>query len=233
MYFENALLNFLAMLGIIFLIFLMNLYLNRHARFLMKYTSSLKLNSKELIDKFSKDENIKLDSYPSKGNNDLDNYIQNNNCIFINSRHYFSSSFYTLARTIYFCSMSKVAKDNYKKYKFQNRIDSIFTLIDVLAWGIGFIGLLLKMNIFIIIGLSLLFVSFVFTMINLKTIKLYHQISLEYLKKIIKDKKEISIINIIYKYDYYQYILKPFLSLVKLFPILLSTNQKKAKSNSL
>lgn len=195
----------------------------------MKYRSSLKLNSKELINKFSNDENIKLESYPSKGSNDLDNYVDQNKCIFINARHYYSASLYSLSRTLYFCAMSKAP---YKNYKFQNKVDAILTLLDVLAWGLGFIGLLLKINVLVIIGIILLIISLIFTLINVKTIKQYQQIALEYLSKIVKDQKEVNVIKVIYRYDYYQYILKPFLSLIRLFPFLLSTNQKKLLGNS-
>lgn len=227
MYFENIYLNFILVIGFILIFTLLNFYLNHHARFLMKYTSSLKQTSKELVENFSKNENIELFSYASRANNDLDNYIGKSKSIFINAKHYFSSSLYTLARTIYFCAMSKVERNNYKLYKFQNKVDSIFSLLEVLAWGLLLIGLIIKNNLLIIIGLGILLLSIVFVFINYRIIKLYQDIAKEYLSKILKDKNEVKVISLIYQFELYQYLLKPFLSLVKLFPFLLSSNQKK------
>lgn len=227
MYFENVLLNVLLIIVLIATASIINFLLNRHARFFMKYSSSLKINAKDIIDKYAKDNNLKIDSFPSKANNDLDNYLESNKCIFINSRHYFSSSIYTLARCIYFCSMSKVAKDNLKSYKLQNKLDSIFTLLDVLSAGLIMIGLLLKYNLLIIIGLILIFLSFISIFINLKVIKRYYKESKEYLKSVLKDDKEVLSIELIYKQELIQYLLRPLLSFNKLFPFLLSENQKK------
>ena len=227
MYFDNVIFNILLILGLIIISSLINLYLNRYNRLFMKYTSSLKISSKEIIEKYSKDENIKLESYPSRGNSDLDNYISKNKCIFINARHYYSTSIYTLARTIYFCSMSKIEKEKPKAFKFFNSIENIFTMLDVLLWGLIFIGLLLKSNFLIFIGIIIFVLSYVFVFINLKIIKKYYKASKEYLNKVLKDKKEAKVIEVIYRYEIYQYLLKPFLACVKLFPFLLSNNQKK------
>ena len=71
-YFENIVFNIILIIGLISLSSLINFILNKHARFLMKYTSSLKMNSLDLIKKYSKDKNIKLESYPSKAGNELD-----------------------------------------------------------------------------------------------------------------------------------------------------------------
>ena len=73
----------------------------------------------------------------------------------------------------------------------------------------------------------MLLTSFIFVLINYKTIKSYHHIALEYLSKLLKDKKEVNVIKVIYLFEFIQYLLKPFLSLVLLFPFLLSINQKK------
>lgn len=227
MYFDSLLANLILMIVIILIITIINYYLNHHARVLMKYASTLKISSKEIVDRFSKEENIDLKAYSSRGNNILDNYIDSNKTIFINARHYYSSSIYTLARTVYFCAMSKVAKNDNKKFKLQNKCDSIFTLLDVLAWGLFFIGILLKINLLIIASLIMLLTSFIFVLINYKTIKSYHHIALEYLSKLLKDKKEVNVIKVIYLFECIQYLLKPFLSLVLLFPFLLSINQKK------
>ena len=226
-YFENIVFNIILIIGLISLSSLINFILNKHARFLMKYTSSLKMNSLDIVTNYSKDKNIKLESYPSKAGNELDCYVPSNNYIFINARHYFSSSLYTLSRTLYFCSMSEVYKKNPKAFKFQNKCDSIFTLSDVLSYGLLMVGILLKMNILIIISLVLFLVSIIFAFINLKTIKEYQEIAKKYLSKVTKDKNEVKIISVIYQFELYQYTLRPFLSVVKIIPFLASINQKK------
>lgn len=227
MYFENVLFNILLILGIIVVFTLLNFFLNANARFFMKYSSSMKKSVKDLIDEYSIKEKMKLDSFPSKASNDLDNYLKSNNCIFINSRHYFSSSIYALARAVYFCSIAKVSKKETKKYQFQNKVDSLFTLLDVLAYGIIFIGLLLKISVLVIIGLVIITLSFICVIINLGIIKKYYEASIEYISQNIKDQKEIEAFKLLYKYEYYQYILRPLLAVSKLFPVLLSSNQKK------
>lgn len=229
MYFENVIFNLILILVIITICALLNWVLNHQARFLMKYTSSLKMNSKEITEKFSNDENIKIQCYPSNGNNDLDNYIAIDNCVFINARHFYSTSLYTLGRTLYFLSMSKVYKDNPRAFKFQHTIDNIFVLLEVLSWGLLFIGLLLKVNVLIIIALSILLISWIFIIINSKIIKEYHKLAVEYLAKISKEKKETNIVNVIYRFDFMLYVLRPLLACVKLFPMLLSPNQRKEK----
>ena len=231
MYFDSILANFILMICLIMIVTIVNYFLNRHARLLMNYTYSLKMNPKDIVKKYAINQDIDIAAYASKGGNDLDNYIDSNKTIFINARHYFSNSIYSLSRTIYFCSMSKVAKDNYKKYKFQNKSDSIFMMLEVLAWGLIFIGLLLKINLLMIIGLIIIILSFVFVYINYKTVKNYQDESLEYLNKILKNKQEINVVKVIYLFDRYQYILKPILSMIKLFPFLLSSNQKKVLGN--
>lgn len=227
MYFDSLILNLLLILFTVITLSIINYLLNRHAKFLMKYTSSLKMNSKDLIIKYSKDNNIILNSFPSKASNDLDSYFDNNKSIFINARHYYSSSLYTLARTLYFCAMSKVAKEKKKEYNFQSKIDSIFTMSDVLAWGLVMVGILLKMNVLIIIGLMLMALSFLFAFINMKIIILYQESAKDYLRKISKEKNEIHVVNVVYRFELYQYLLRPLLSIVKLFPFLMSINQKK------
>ena len=231
MYFENVLLNVLIIILFLSIFTILNNYLNRHNRFFTKYSSSLKMNTKEIVDKYAFDENIKLDSFPSKANNDLDTYLKNSNAIFINSRHYFHTSIYTLARTIYFCSMSKVSDCCPLQYKIQRLLDTSLILLDVLAHGLIMIGLLLKINLLIIIGLIYICFSFVFNLICLKTVKEYYKESINYLTKVLSDDKEIESIKIIYRYELILYILRPFLSMIKLFPFLLSSNQKKEDLN--
>lgn len=227
MYFENPILNVLVILLIISFFSFINYLLNKHARLLMNYKSSLNLNSEELIKKYSKDKKVPINSYPSNANNDLDNYNDKNKCIFINSRHYYSTSIYTIARTVYFASMSIIAKNNNSSYKLQSLSDFVFTMLDILSYGMILIGLLLKINILIILGIVLLFISFIFILINYKTIKLYINESINYLSKILNDKNELNAIKAIYKYELYSYLFKPFTSIIKLFPFLLSINQKK------
>ena len=226
-YFENIIFNFLIIVGLIGVSALLNYYLNKHARFLMKYTSSLKMNSKEIVEKYCKDKKVRIESFPSNDSNDLDSYLDSNKCIFINARHYFQTSLYTLSRTLYFCVMSEVEKNNPKAYKFQNKVDSFFALIDVLAWGLIMVGLLMKINVLIIIGLTLIVISFIFTFISFKVVKQYQNLAKEYLIKITKEKNEVNVISVIYRFELYQYLLKPLLSIVKIFPFLLSINQKK------
>ena len=231
MYFDSILVNFVLMIGLIVIVTLVNYFLNRHARLLMKYTYSLKMQPKDIVKNYAFNQDINVTSYASKGGNDLDNYIDSNKSIFMNARHYYSNSIYSLSRVVYLCSMSKVAKENYKKYKLQSKSDSIFMMLEVLAWGLIFIGLLLKINLLMIIGLIIIVLSFIFVFINYKTIRKYHEESLVYLNKILKDKKEINVIKVIYSFERYQYILKPILSMIKLFPFLLSSNQKKVIIN--
>ena len=229
MYFENVILNLLIILVIVAISALINWGLNSQARFLMKYTSSLKMNSKEICEKYSLDEKINIQGLPSNGGNDLDNYVALDNYVFINARHYYATSLYTLGRTLYFLSMSKVYLSDCKKFKFQHHIDLAFTLVEVLCWGLMFIGFLVKVNLLIIIPMIVLFISFVFVLINSKTIKLYHSLALEYLSKVSKEKKEVNVVRVIYRFEFLLYILRPLLSCVKLFPILLSSNQRKMK----
>ena len=123
--------------------------------------------------------------------------------------------------------MAKVSKKETKKYQFQNKVDSLFTLLDVLAYGIIFIGLLLKISVLVIIGLVIIFLSFICVIINLGIIKKYYEASIEYISQNINDQKEIEAFKLLYKYEYYQYIFRSFLAVSKLFPVLLSSNQKK------
>ena len=58
-------------------------------------------------------------------------------------------------------------------------------------------------------------------------IKRYYKESKEYLKSVLKDNKEVLSIELIYKQELIQYLLRPLLAFNKLFPFLLSENQKK------
>lgn len=222
MYFENLLLNVLVIIIYIIIITLLNMYLNKHARLLMKYSSKLDLTNEEFIKKYNLDNKVNITLYPSRGNNDLDLYLEKDKSVFINYRHYISNSIYSISRLTYLFSFTKV--DNLKSYKFYNISIFIMNILDALSIGLIFIGLLLKSNLLIIIGLCLMGLSFILVLINYKFIKKVYDEALKYLSKIVY--KEKNVYRVLYRFELISFLFRPILGVVKLFPFLLSKNQK-------
>ena len=75
MYFDDLLLNVLVIIVYITLMTLLNMYLNKHARLLMNYSSKLNLTNEEFIKKYNLDNKVNISVSPSSGGNDLDGYF--------------------------------------------------------------------------------------------------------------------------------------------------------------
>ena len=97
-------------------------------------------------------------------------------------------------------------------------------ILDILSIGLIFIGLLLKINLLIIIGISLIGLSFILVLVNYNFIKKVYDEALKYLSNIIYKEKDVY--RVLYRFELISFLLRPILGVVKLFPFLLSVNQK-------
>ena len=222
MYFDDLLLNVLVIIVYITLMTLLNMYLNKHARLLMNYSSKLNLTNEEFIKKYNLDNKVNISVSPSSGGNDLDGYFKNDKLVFINARHIYSNSIYSISRLTYLLSFSKVENNN--SFKFYNVSNMVMNILDALSIGLIFIGLLLKINLLIIIGISLIGVSFILVLVNYSFIKKVYDESLKYLSNIIYKEKDVY--KVLYRFELISFLFRPILGVVKLFPFLLSKNQK-------
>lgn len=222
MYFDSLLLNVLVIIFFIIAMSLLNYYLNKHARLLMKYSSKLNLTNEEFLKKYNLDNKVNITLYPSKGNNDLDLYLKKDKSVFLNYRHYINNSIYSISRLAYLLSFSKV--ENLKAFKLYNFSNFVMNILDILSIGLIFIGLLLKINLLIIIGISLIGLSFILVLVNYNFIKKVYDEALKYLSNIIYKEKDVY--RVLYRFELISFLLRPILGVVKLFPFLLSVNQK-------
>ena len=223
MYFDNLLFNILLVLFIIICSFVLYLILNKHASLLSKYSSKNNLNCLELVNEFNKYNKTDIKLYPSSASSDLDIYMKDDQSIFVNSRHYYSDSIYSLSRVLYLCCYSKV--QDLKMFNLFEKSIFLLNLIEVLGFGFGFVGLLLKNNILIIIGLSIIVLSFIIVFINYRFNKRIYEEASFFIDKLIS--KESAVFKVIYKFEMIKFLFRPILSLVKLFPFLMCEHDKK------
>ena len=222
MYFDDLLLNVLVIIVYITLMTLLNMYLNKHARLLMNYSSKLNLTNEDFIKKYNLDNKVNISVSPSSGGNDLDGYFKKDKLVFINARHIYSNSIYSISRLTYLLSFSKVENSN--SFKFYNVSNMVMNILDALSIGLIFIGLLLKINLLITIGLCLIGVSFILVLVNYNFIKKVYDEALKYLSNIIYKEKDVY--KVLYRFELISFLFRPILGVVKLFPFLLSKNQK-------